>query len=180
MGRFKDRVAEGLCGRCGKNLIVAPSTHCNDCAEKQKINQVLIRSKRKLKNLCTLCGLRKPYKDFVHCRKCKKKLAEWQQDNRESNRTAGKRWRDRLRAEVIQTYGGICKCCGEDEPIFLTIDHINNDGADHRRALVGRNQGGGSWNTYIWLKKNNFPSGFQVLCWNCNWAKSHGGCPHGS
>jgi hypothetical protein len=24
----------------------------------------------------------------------------------------------------------------------------------------------------------NYPAGYQVLCFNCNWAKSHGGCPH--
>ena len=31
---------------------------------------------------------------------------------------------------------------------------------------------------YRWLEKNGFPSGFQTLCHNCNWAKSRGGCPH--
>jgi len=32
---------------------------------------------------------------------------------------------------------------------------------------------------YSWLKKNNFPKGFQVLCMNCNFAKGKlGKCPH--
>ena len=32
---------------------------------------------------------------------------------------------------------------------------------------------------YDWLKKNNFPPGFQVLCGSCNFAKGkYGSCPH--
>jgi len=33
----------------------------------------------------------------------------------------------------------------------------------------------------IWIRKNNFPKGFQVLCMNCNWGKGHSKdnkCPH--
>ena len=30
-----------------------------------------------------------------------------------------------------------------------------------------------------YLKKNNYPDGFQVLCWNCNLGRAHYGvCPH--
>ena len=30
-----------------------------------------------------------------------------------------------------------------------------------------------------WLKNNNYPKGFQILCWNCNFAKGVlGQCPH--
>ncbi len=30
-----------------------------------------------------------------------------------------------------------------------------------------------------WLITNNFPKGFQILCWNCNYAKGvFGECPH--
>ena len=33
---------------------------------------------------------------------------------------------------------------------------------------------------YLWLKRNNFPPGYQVLCWNCNCGRSinNGICPH--
>ena len=33
---------------------------------------------------------------------------------------------------VLDHYGRACSCCGETEPAFLTIDHVNNDGAEHR------------------------------------------------
>ena len=55
---------------------------------------------------------------------------------------------------------------------FLSIDHINNDGAAHRRKL-------GSNYIYSWLIQTNFPEGFQVLCHNCNLAKGfYKQCPH--
>ena len=59
----------------------------------------------------------------------------------------------------------VCNKCGIKDVDVLTIDHINNDGADHRRKIgVGKK-------VYLWLKQNNFPKGYQVLCMNCNWKK---------
>ena len=68
----------------------------------------------------------------------------------------------------------ICACCGEDEERFLTIDHMNNDGAKHRREVT---QGS---HLYGWLKRNNYPAGFQVLCYNCNVGRyrNRNMCPH--
>jgi hypothetical protein len=45
-----------------------------------------------------------------------------------------KRWRIGIREDVIAAYGGRCACCGEFERDFLTLDHVNNDGAEHRRS----------------------------------------------
>jgi hypothetical protein len=72
-----------------------------------------------------------------------------------------------------------CACCGEAEYGFLTLDHVNNDGAAHRRALnKGRNITGGG-NVYYDLRRRGFPEGFQVLCYNCNCTKGYiGCCPH--
>ena len=70
-----------------------------------------------------------------------------------------------------------CYCCGEMTLEFLTIDHINNDGAEHRRQLTKSKVRGG--NIYGWIIKNNFPKIFKVLCYNCNCAKGfYGKCPH--
>ena len=81
----------------------------------------------------------------------------------------------KVRAEVRSHYGNKCVCCGEDEPAFLAIDHINGGGNAHRRKL-GMPSG---TQFYLWLRRNNFPEGFQILCFNCNFAKSaHGQCPH--
>jgi hypothetical protein len=90
-----------------------------------------------------------------------------------------KNYRQRLRKEVLTAYavGGViaCRCCGEDEEKFLAMDHVNNDGAAHRK----RPEHGTGNGFYIWLKRNGWPPGFQILCHNCNFAKSaHGVCPH--
>jgi len=77
---------------------------------------------------------------------------------------------------VIDAYGGVCSCCGESEPLFLEIDHINNNGAAHRKEI------GRSAKALVkWLLDNDFPDGFQLLCANCNQGKKRGGknvCPH--
>lgn len=91
----------------------------------------------------------------------------------------------RLRHDAIMAYGGYrCACCGETEPKFLSIDHMFNDGAKHRREIgeyPGNGKGCGT-TTMQWLKKHGYPAGFQVLCMNCNMGKSrnNGVCPHKS
>lgn len=76
-----------------------------------------------------------------------------------------------VRTLVINHYGGKCACCGEKEYRFLTIDHKNNDGAQHRKT-IGKT-------LYYWLYQNGFPKEFQILCWNCNCSRHFWGkCPH--
>ena len=88
----------------------------------------------------------------------------------------------KLRAQVLEAYGGKCQCpsCDVTTPEFLQIDHVNDDGGEHRRQLFGSNKRGCSHRFYTWLRKNGFPKeGFQLLCANCNFAKGHyGKCPH--
>jgi hypothetical protein len=72
---------------------------------------------------------------------------------------------------VYDHYGRRCLCCGVTSEVFLAIDHVNNDGE------VDRRQTGGA-QLYRKIIKHNYPNTYQTLCHNCNWAKSHGGCPH--
>lgn len=90
---------------------------------------------------------------------------------------SAKRKTDRrtLKQTVLDAYGGTCACCGERAFEFLTLDHINGDGADHRRVLASRQ----SAVLYRHLIAASFPSGFRVLCFNCNSARGfYGYCPH--
>lgn len=87
------------------------------------------------------------------------------------NRRYYKGYYKQIRLDTLKVYGGKCVCCGEKEPTFLCIDHINGGGLKHRREIRTNNL------TY-WLKINNYPKGFQVLCYNCNNAKISGNCPH--
>ncbi len=81
--------------------------------------------------------------------------------------------------EAFKMYGGPkCACCGETCFLFLVIDHILNDGSDHRKEMKA--QGYGPSGIYRWLRDNDYPSGFQVLCASCNLGKqlNDGVCPH--
>lgn len=68
--------------------------------------------------------------------------------------------------EMLTYYGnGILSCvkCGYNDMRALTIDHINGLGGIHRKGLRK--------NIYVWLKKQNFPEGYQTLCMNCQFIK---------
>ena len=68
-----------------------------------------------------------------------------------------------------------CACCGENHFEFLSIDHIGGGGNYHRRKLLGKS----GTMFYDWLIKQGFPTGYQVLCFNCNQADGNfGACPH--
>jgi hypothetical protein len=86
---------------------------------------------------------------------------------------------DRLRAarrEALAHYGNgniACKCCGQREEMFLALDHIGGQGPRQPRERSGGNT------FFVWLKKQGFPPGLQVLCHNCNCAKGRSStCPH--
>jgi len=74
----------------------------------------------------------------------------------------------------MNIYGGpICACCGETNLFFLTFDHINGGGRKHILEIGHPNLGG-------WLRRNNYPDGYRVLCANCNSGRAMVGgvCPH--
>lgn len=140
--------------------------------------------------VCSKCGLEKPLTDFPYrkdnrCyrRKCKSCHKTYHADyyktykpDGESVKAHSKKYRAKIREAVFQAYGGhICACCGETEPAFLCIDHINGGGNEHRKEL-----GRSGYSFYVWLQLSGFPPGFQVLCHNCNIGKHINGgvCPH--
>lgn len=94
----------------------------------------------------------------------------------------GKEYHQKRRRLVLQFYGGNlpqCACCGERTYEFLALDHINGGGKKHRKELQKAGFGLSGYSLYSWIKKNDFPEGFQVLCHNCNQAKGYYGiCPH--
>lgn len=98
-----------------------------------------------------------------------KRWAEWKAYMREYN----KRHREKLKKKILEAYGAVCACCGESQYEFLTLDHINGGGGAHlrKRSAPG---------VLLDVIRDNFPRDkYQVLCMNCNWARSiHGKCPH--
>lgn len=78
----------------------------------------------------------------------------------------------KMRLNCLEVYGGECKCCGEQETVFLTFDHVNGDGAKHRETTRS------GYSFYKWMKDNDYPNSIRILCYNCNWATYRGECPH--
>jgi hypothetical protein len=87
-----------------------------------------------------------------------------------------KRHRQELKKEIFSHYGDRCACCNKKKAIeFLTIDHIGGGGNKHRQN-IGVYAGTAF---YRWLKRNNFPKGYRILCWDCNCSMgAYGYCPH--
>lgn len=123
---------------------------CYKCKEYKNIEEFYRDSTRKLgiMNICKVCDTIR----FTQARRKRKEL-------------------------VINHYGGKCACCGISQIQFLTIDHINNDGAIQRKMNGVQRTSGNRF--YMWIIKNNFPKDLQVLCWNCNCSKGfYGFDPH--
>lgn len=79
----------------------------------------------------------------------------------EATRAKRREYYHNQKAAVLAHYRNECECCGETEPDILTVDHINGDGAEHRKIVPAQR-------IYAWLIANEFPPGFRVLCFNCN------------
>jgi len=74
-------------------------------------------------------------------------------------------YRKKLKTEVMSHYSNgtmMCNCCKKQGLDYLTLDHII--------PLKQQNRKFGP-KLYPKLKTDNFPKGYQVLCWNCNGSK---------
>ena len=143
--------------------------------------------KRKNAGLCIVCSDGSKATHGVWCAYHHKNYWKWKrslsaekvEENRQKNLVASRKWNLDLKIEVLGHYGGICKCCKETDIRFLTIDHIHGGGGAQRKEIF-KYKGAGSSAFYLWLKRNDYPEGYQVLCWNCNSGRHYNGgiCPH--
>lgn len=115
-----------------------------------------------------LNGLRTNSYTCAGCKKESDKERRATTRGKKINQAVAKRYSDTLKDKVFEHYGKRCLHCGFDNTDALTIDHINQDGAEHRRAIAGNSRRGGGRLLYKWLIDNEFPDGFRTLCQNCN------------
>jgi hypothetical protein len=90
------------------------------------------------------------------------------------------RFRDynkRLKERIVRYYTNgkmCCACCGENEIDFLSIDHIIPESKVNPGNHKNRET-----NLCFYLRRNKFPKGYQILCFNCNYGKRNkDDCPH--
>jgi len=117
-----------------------------------------VREQKRQDHICMMCH-RPASTGANHCEK-----------HLQLMRDSIKRRKARDKALAFKHYGEQCAYCKNSSLLFLTIDHINNDGAAHRRNL--RTGGQNGHDIYAWLRKRNYPEGFQTLCYNCNCVKA--------
>ncbi len=102
----------------------------------------------------------------------KQRVKDWVKSNPEKRRRNALAYYYRLQHAAIEAYGGYrCSWCGIDEPLVLCLDHVANNGRDHRREIGSI----GGHKFYKWLRDEGYPDGFQVLCMNCNHGKYRNG-----
>ncbi len=106
--------------------------------------------------LCGNCNWRK------HLERVRKKRGTGRHDK------AQHKARAKLKHTILTAYDGFCVGCGEADTDVLVIDHVHNDGSEHRKKVPKDK-------LYVWLKQQGFPEGFQVLCRNCNRIKEKNG-----
>lgn len=128
----------------------------------------LKRLERLSNGLCNNCN-RPAISSKKRCQVCLDNRNKYQRDNK-----TGLKSNNRYRDIVYDYYGRICKCCGETNPQFLTIDHINGrkntpEGSNKSYYLIAR-----------FIMWGNPRTDIQILCYNCNCGKhrNKGICPH--
>lgn len=103
----------------------------------------------------------------------------WLKANSQKRLDTNKRRWAAIRSEMILAYGGQCQCCGESTQEFLTLDHINGDGAAHRKQFKND-----YWKMFREMSRLGWPKDkYRLLCMNCNHAMGRrnnpdGLCPH--
>jgi len=145
---------------------------CRPCIDRNAVYSKRCRQDRLAAGLCVQCKEPREQQGRTKCDRCLRA------DAGRSSEAAQK-----VRTQVIEHYGGKCSCpgCSETNPGFLTIDHPEDDGADHRREIAGdRDRQWGGTPFYRWIIRNGFPTSLRLMCFNCNCGRQRNGgvCPH--
>ncbi len=121
------------------------------------------------------CPCGKPYYANGKCKQCEGRdyQTRLRAENPQLVRDRSRESARRLRKDIFDAYGHICRCCGETEEAFLQLDHVNGGGTLDQKAGIS------SYKLWRRLRKEGYPPGFQTLCAKCNLSKGNfGRCAH--
>lgn len=192
---YQERKRNGICTLCGKRPPRDESLACNSCRQRR----MRARREKASIGLCHFCYVRPPLPDRTYCQPCKDRQRRnvkqaktraaalglcWCCKARKTGsvlkkcevcRAQSRRRAERHKQHVFERYGNYCACCGLTDARFLSVDHVNNDGAHQRRTRHGTGE-----QFYRYILKLGCPNEYQLLCFNCNFAKRMfaGVCPH--
>jgi hypothetical protein len=106
----------------------------------------------------TITKIRQPTSEITKA-KDRLRQATYRAEKRYGSTTElSKRSQHMKRIRALMLLGGKCDKCGNNDMRTLHIDHVNNDGAAHRRET--------NRNVVQWVFKS--PERFQILCANCH------------
>ena len=152
---------------------------CSNCYKTKPLSEFSLDKRYRIGvvSWCKVCHVKAvvTYKD-KYPEKARQVIRNYKTKNRNKVNCWEKERRFRIKTEMVTAYGGQCACCSENKIEFLTIDHINGGGTQHRKQI--KKSGGTDF--YLWLKKMGWPrQDYQLLCWNCNCATKSGiKCQH--
>lgn len=157
---------------------------CSKCKKRRPISQFgrYVSAKDGLFPQCKKCIQENNRRYYIQNKeKVKKSVRRWRNNNPERVKENKRNERARLKQEMVEAYGGKCSCCGEMAIEFLTLEHREQDGAEHRRQLAKKNGVKRVRCDMIWreARRQGYPDCYTVLCMNCNFALGmFGYCPH--
>lgn len=155
---YYKRKQQGLCAKCGKENDRKPKVNCSICSDKDK----QFRWKLIARNMCSECA-KNPI-DSRHstykCTECRKKRNSKQVTDK--RRTQVSHWRTILKEQAVEKLGGYCVECGESLSQLLHIDHIDNNGKEHRNLVKG------SYGVLREIISGKCSYRVQLLCANCH------------
>ena len=143
---------------------IMPYKDKDKAREASRLAQQRRRAKLQANGVCTRCA-KNPASEFELCIQCREAYKGYSAQRYHTKQKQNKQ-------KVFDHYGWECKCCGESELHFLTIDHINGITDEPKSCRAGSS-------FYWYIVKQGFPDKYQTLCFNCNGAKGKlGFCPH--
>lgn len=159
-----------ICQRSGcENLLIGKQKTC--CSLECK--KVWFGESKKVENPVWTEEYKKEYSKQYR-KDNKERLLElnriWCSKNREHVREENRKERDNLKLDILNHYSNgklCCANCGFNDIRALQVDHIENNGAQERRELFGNRTFAGT-TFYRWVRRNNYPEGYAILCANCN------------